>query len=526
MNSANSQQITVLLVDDQAMVAEAVRRSLAGDSDFMLTYCADPGKAVDTAIQLAPMVILQDLVMPGVDGLDLVKQYRDSPATTDTPIIVLSTKEEPAIKKEAFARGANDYLIKLPDQLELTARLRYHARAYMNLRQRNEAHAAQQASEQRLRQIITHNADGVIVVDPQGMIRFANPAAEKIFRRKGDELVGTSFGHDLVADNTVEVDIPGTEPPTTAEVRSVNTEWEGQPAALVSLRDITERKRAEAERKRMESQLQQAQKLESIGQLAAGIAHEINTPAQYLLDNGRFLQGACADMLAVFDTARKLLPDIKAGAVSAEQLAQLEACMQHADYDFLAKDVPSAIEQSLGGVEHIAKIVKAMKDFSQPSTAEKLHVNLNQALETTLTVSHHQWASVADVTTNLAAELPTVPCLPGEINQVFLNVIVNAAQAIADKQKGGSKGQITVSTALVPDGVEIRIGDTGCGIPEQIRERIFDPFVTTREVGSGTGQGLTVARSIVVDKHRGRIDFETQSGTGTTFVITLPLQAA
>jgi signal transduction histidine kinase len=198
--------------------------------------------------------------------------------------------------------------------------------------------------------------------------------------------------------------------------------------------------------------------------------------------------------------------------------------MQQADFAYLAKDVPSAIEQSLSGVEHIAKIVQAMKEFSQPSTAEKLHVNLNKALETTLTVSHHQWASVADVTTQLSPDLPTVPCLPGEINQVFLSVIVNAAQAIADKLKGSNgKGQIVVSSALLPGQVEIRISDTGCGIPEHIRERVFDPFVTTREVGSGTGQGLTIARSIVVDKHGGGICFETQTGGGTTFIVTLPL---
>jgi signal transduction histidine kinase/CheY-like chemotaxis protein len=524
MSGNDSQTIAVLLVDDQALVAEAIRRALSADAGLALHYCATPDQALEMAGQIKPMVILQDLVMPGVDGLDLVRQYRESPVSRDIPIIVLSTKEEPATKKEAFARGANDYLIKIPDQLELIARLRYHATAYLNLCQRNAAYAAQQASELRLRQIIMHNADGVLVVDPQGMIRFANPAAEKIFRKSGDELVGTSFGQQLAADQTTEVSIPGTDSTTTAEVRSVNTEWEGEPASLVSLRDITERKRAEAERKRMEQQIQQGQKLESIGQLAAGIAHEINTPAQYLLSNGRFLQEACADMLAVFDQSQQLLPDIKAGTVSAEKIAQLEARMQQADFAYLAKDVPSAIEQSLSGVEHIAKIVQAMKEFSQPSTAEKLHVNLNKALETTLTVSHHQWASVADVTTQLSPDLPTVPCLPGEINQVFLSVIVNAAQAIADKLKGSNgKGQIVVSSALLPGQVEIRISDTGCGIPEHIRERVFDPFVTTREVGSGTGQGLTIARSIVVDKHGGGICFETQTGGGTTFIVTLPL---
>lgn len=526
MASQAKEAIPVLLVDDQALVAEAIRRALATDADLVLHYCAGADKALAMAAEVQPMVILQDLVMPGVDGLDLVRQYRDDPTTRDTPIIVLSTREEPATKKEAFARGASDYLIKIPDPLELVARLRYHARACRNRRERNAAFTALHASEVRLRQIIMHNADGILVVDPQGVIRFANPAAEVMFGRVGAELVGTRFEQALAEDAGVEITIDGGDVRTTAELRSVATEWEGQPASLVSLRDVTERQRAEEERRRMALQLQSAQKLESVGQLAAGIAHEINTPAQYLLDNGHFLQEACTDMLAVFDAAQKLAPAARAAGVDPSLVESLEGRMEEANYAFLAKEVPGAIEQSLNGVAHISKIVSAMKEFSRPGTAEKMATDLHRALETTLTVAHHEWAAVAEAETQFAADLPEVPCLPGEINQVFLNLIINAAQAIADKANNGQKGRITVSTAVRGDQAEIRIGDTGNGIPPAIRDRVFDPFVTTRDVGKGTGQGLAIARSIVVDKHGGALSFETQDGVGTTFIITLPLKPA
>lgn len=510
--------LDVLLVDDQALVAEAIRRCLAADTAMALHYCADPAQAVEVAGQLRPLVILQDLVMPGIDGLDLVSRYRECPATRDTPVIVLSTKEDAATKKDAFSRGANDYLIKLPDPLELVARLRYHAQAYLSLRRLNAAYEDLHASELRLRQIIMHNADGMLVIDPQRSIRFANPAAESLFGRTVEQLIGTVFEAAADENNAFEISILQLgQGALTVEVRSVATQWEGQPAKLVSLRDVTERKR-------MELQLQQTRKLESIGQLAAGIAHEINTPAQYVLDNVGFLHDACGDLLAVCDEFQKLLGAVKDSQLSPDQLSRAEQSLKTANYEFLSTEVPAAIAQSREGIRHIAKIVQAMKDFSRPSTDVKAPANLNQALETTLTISHHQWAAVAEVALNLQQDLPLVPCLPGEVNQVFLNVLVNAAQAVADKLKdSGKKGVIGVSTIALADRVQIRISDTGNGIPEKIRDRVFDPFVTTRDVGEGTGQGLAVARSIMVDRHGGTIEFETEAGKGTTFILSLPL---
>lgn len=279
------------------------------------------------------------------------------------------------------------------------------------------------------------------------------------------------------------------------------------------------------ERRLMERQFAQALKMESIGRLAAGIAHEINTPTQYVGDNLRFLQDAMSDLLKLLQRFQSMLECAKRGAMSAEQIAEMEQAVEDADLEYLLDEIPKAIAQSLEGVDRVAKIVRAMKEFSHPGPAEMTTVDLNHALESTITVARNEWKYVADVVTDLDPNLPPVPCLPGEMNQVFLNIIVNAAHAIADVVGDGShgKGTITVSTRALGDWAEICISDTGTGIPEAIRSKIFDPFFTTKQIGRGTGQGLAYVHSVVVEKHKGIITFETEEGKGTTFIIRLPL---
>jgi signal transduction histidine kinase len=192
----------------------------------------------------------------------------------------------------------------------------------------------------------------------------------------------------------------------------------------------------------------------------------------------------------------------------------------------LQKQIPRAIQQSQEGNKRVASIVLAMKQFSHPESAEKTRVDLNAAIASTITVSRNEWKYVADLITEFDAGLSGVNCLPGELNQVILNIIVNAAHAIADVVKDGSegKGKITVTTRQDGDWAEIRIGDTGTGIPEKVRSRVFDPFFTTKGVGKGTGQGLAIARNVIVDKHGGTLTFETETGKGTTFIIRLPIE--
>jgi len=176
-------------------------------------------------------------------------------------------------------------------------------------------------------------------------------------------------------------------------------------------------------------------------------------------------------------------------------------------------------------VERVAKIVRAMKEFSHPGPKEKTLTNINRAIENTITVARNEWKYVSEMILDLDPDLPLVPCHPNEFNQVILNLVINAAHAIADVVGKGAtnKGKITVSTRRKGDKVEISVKDTGTGIAPEIRSKIFDPFFTTKEVGKGTGQGLAIARSIVVDKHGGTINFETEVGKGTTFTIHLPI---
>lgn len=278
------------------------------------------------------------------------------------------------------------------------------------------------------------------------------------------------------------------------------------------------------ERQFLRDQLFQAQKLECVGQLAAGIAHEINTPMQYIGDNVRFLQDAFRDLKIVLTSYGQLLAAAKGNALSGETVQQIAARVEHAEVDYLLEEIPKSIEQTLEGVTRVSTLVGAMKEFSHPGTKEKTPLDLNHAIESTITVASNEWKYVADLETDFDPSLPLISCLPGEFSQVILNLIVNAAHAIADVvgEGGSEKGTIRIETHNCPEWVEIRIQDTGSGIPEKARSRVFDPFFTTKEVGKGTGQGLAIARSVVVDKHGGTIHFETKEGKGTTFIIRLP----
>jgi two-component system, NtrC family, sensor kinase len=283
----------------------------------------------------------------------------------------------------------------------------------------------------------------------------------------------------------------------------------------------------ETERHALDSQLRSAQKMEAIGQLAAGIAHEINTPIQYVGDNTSFLKDSWGQVAEVLSVAQTLRDEAARGAVSAATIASFDAFRKRADVEYLTQEVPRAIDQTLDGVQRVARIVSAMKEFSHPGVQEKRAVDLNRAVETTITISRNEWKYVADVRTNLDPNLPLVPCLAGEINQVLLNLLVNAAHAIADvKHDNDGRGTISLSTRRDGDSVVISVADTGTGIPDHVKDKVFDPFFTTKEVGKGTGQGLTLAHTVVVKKHGGQIWFDSEIGKGTTFYVRIPLSVA
>lgn len=290
--------------------------------------------------------------------------------------------------------------------------------------------------------------------------------------------------------------------------------------------DISERKIAEQEKDKLKSDLLHAQKLESVGRLAAGIAHEINTPTQYVSTNIQFMSDAFEDIKKLVGVFVKMLEEVKKEPAWHEVSDEVVACLDDVDWDFLVEEFPLTIKQSQDGLSRVSTIVLAMKEFSHPGGKNKEPVDLNKIIDTTVAIARNEWKYVADVETDLDENLPQVNCLVDEMGQVFLNLLINAAHAIAAKLGENAeiqKGCITIRSSRQDGWVEVRISDTGTGIPEKVRYRVFDPFFTTKEVGAGTGQGLSIAHDVVTKKHGGTLTFETAIGKGTTFIIRLPI---
>jgi PAS domain S-box-containing protein len=276
------------------------------------------------------------------------------------------------------------------------------------------------------------------------------------------------------------------------------------------------------ERERMGIELQLAQKLESVGRLAAGIAHEINTPIQYVGDSVHFLRSAHEDFNHLLDGWRNAIDTLPDNPVRNALRLEIAESAKKYDMDFLRAEVPKAFERTFDGVERVTNIVKAMKEFAHPHANEQSPCDLNHALRTTLLVASNEYRYLAKIHTDLG-ELPHVICNIGELNQVFLNLIVNAAHAIHDAGKDVNTGEIRISTTLAGDEAVIRIGDNGCGVPAENLSKLYDPFFTTKEVGRGTGQGLAITHSILVDKHGGDISVRSRLGVGTEFTLKLPI---
>ena len=240
-------------------------------------------------------------------------------------------------------------------------------------------------------------------------------------------------------------------------------------------------------------------------------------------DNTRFLQDSFGGLQTLLAKYQSFRAAVESGGATAELLEDVRSAEETSDCTYLLEEIPKALAQTLEGVTRVATIVRAMKEFAHPEGKEMAAADLNRALLSTLTVARNELKYVADVETELG-DLPLVVCNVGDINQVFLNLLVNAAHAIAERVKGaGEKGKIHVRTVSEGDAALIAISDTGCGIPKSNMTKIFDPFFTTKEVGRGTGQGLAIARSVVVDRHKGSLTCESEVGTGTTFFIRLPV---
>jgi PAS domain S-box-containing protein len=397
-------------------------------------------------------------------------------------------------------------------------------------------------SRQRLVAAIDQVSEAVVVTDRDGKILYANPAFQKSIPPPSGRVVGSRLRLYIRSDEDLEqfdrawrtvlsgaawkgrfLALPGNESAWIgdATISPISQHPGGaSPVFVAILRDITRELR-------LEEQYRQAQKMEAIGQLAAGIAHEINTPTQYISSNVHFLQKSWEKVQAALQVLELLLTGVQSHNVPEELIEQTEKVLRDSRLDYLSEEIPTAIAETIEGVERVTGIVNAMREFSHPASEMPTPTDINRAIRSTVTVARHEWKYVAQVDLDLDPDLPLVPCLPGEFNQVILNLVVNAAHAIASaaqEDEGQTKsGTIRISTRRSGDWAEIRVKDNGSGIEEKHRSRIFEPFFTTKQVGSGTGQGLAMAHNIITTKHSGSITFETETGKGTEFIIHLPL---
>jgi PAS domain S-box-containing protein len=551
-----SETTKILLVEDNSGDVLLLRRMLNPREPgmFALTHFGYMSEAENHLASNAEDIILLDLGLPDAHGLEAVR--RAHAAAPRIPLVVLTGCEDELMADLALQEGAQDFLVK--GQIETPGLLRAIRYATQRMKAEVEMQKAQEAAE------AANQAKGELLAELQD----AHAETELFLRSIPSILIGVDFSGritrwNLTASNTFGIDNHSAEGRTldNCGIRWLHTEMNSEisrwlttqsiyrcenlayeragktrflglqvmriPAPdgeqigfIITGADITERIG-------LEVQLRQAQKLEGIGQLAAGIAHEINTPTQYVGDNISFLKeswGSIAEFLNFCGTVRA---ECSPGPVPAEHLQQFCRLHEKCNLEYLLKEIPSAIDQSMEGVQRVAKIVKGFKEFSHPGSEEKRAINLNQAIESTITVARHVWKYCAEVVTEFDAALPLVPCLAGEFNQVMLNLIVNSAHAISDviAQRGTpEKGTITIGTRQEGPWATISVADTGAGIPLEIQSRVFEPFFTTKEVGRGTGQGLALAHVAIVKRHQGQLSFESKVGEGTTFLVRLPLE--
>ncbi len=378
-------------------------------------------------------------------------------------------------------------------------------------------------------------ASAIISIDQKGIVTKFNKAAERIFGYTAREVVGKNIKmlmpekiasqHDQYLKNYLlyrqeniigkqrEVEArhkDGTHFPATLKVNILNLQGTLHFTGVID--DISETKNIMA-------QLNQAQKMEAMGQLAAGIAHEINTPIQYIGDNLHALKSNFDELQALILKSKHKFTEF-----SADLQQEWNDWEEQFDTHFILHDTPFAIKQSLDGIEKVSGIVQAMKVFSHTNNQATSFANLNEILKNTLTISKNEYKYIADIETNFASDLPDVECYANELNQVLLNLIVNAAYAIEEKKSG--QGLIKITTEKQQDTIYIKIQDNGTGIPKAIQDKVFNLFFTTKEVGRGSGQGLSIAHKIIVEKHQGKFYFDSIEGKGTTFHIILPLNLA
>jgi signal transduction histidine kinase/DNA-binding response OmpR family regulator len=540
MKEEQAADIWILAIDDEL----SIRKLLARYLELAGYNCISAGSGREARRELQARsfdLVLCDLRMPDESGLELIRYVKNT--YPNTARVMVTATSDPESAKDIMDVGVYGYIIKplSRDMLLITVEnaLRHH---FLDLKMRAYKGKLEEQAwsrKEKLGVIMDNLSIGVVMISKTNELLEMNQQMRRWFpeigigkkrdcyhsRVSGKEAVlcrncpvENALLHGEIAKTTRQFITEEGERDFHIITSPVRNQAGEIVAAIELLEDVTERLTTERE-------MNKRQKLEAMGQLASGIVHEINTPVQYVMDNISFMQDSFQDILQLVGKYEECTEGLVSGSLRADDLRdQILKAQVDADIDYLKDELPKTLEQSIEGMTRIHRIVRAMKEFSHPGSHEKSSVDINMLLKNAITISKNEWKYVADVETKLDPELPCVPCLSAEMNQVFLNLIVNAAHAIgtvSDKGSGG-RGTISVTSEKMAGGIRVVITDTGGGIPEEIGDKIFQPFFTTKGRGEGTGQGLAIAHRVVVDKHQGTLAYESTIGKGTSFIIELP----
>jgi len=458
-------------------------------------------------------IIITNLSLPDGSGIEFLKDHY---IAENVPVVILESFVEQETVVKLIKAGVLDYVNKsneafetLPERIDKYIELR-------NLRYERKKIYDQQ---NKLSIAIKHSSETIVITDIKGNIEFVNPAFEKITGYTSEEVLGRkpsvlkSGQHDKNFYENLWKTILSGKPwmghlinkkkdgSVYEEEVSISPVFDDSGTII----NFVALKRDVSDMIKIENQLRHAQKMEGIGTLAAGIAHEINTPLQYLYDNTLFIKDSFKTIFDAFSKNREII-------VGSDK-----------NLEYLLDEIPKAIEENMNGIQIVRKIVMAMKNFSHPGLKTMQKADINEAIRSTITITKNVWKYNSEITTELKEGLPEVTCHIGDVNQVFLNMITNSSDAISEKPDKQA-GFIRIKTENDDNFVYVTIEDNGNGIPQNIIEKIFQPFFTTKQIGKGTGQGLALSYDIIVNKHNGDIKVESEAGSGTKFIIKLPIE--
>lgn len=483
-------------------------------------------------------IILTNLSLSDGTGLEFLKSTY---IYDNIPVIVLESFVEQETVVKLIKSGVMDYINKSTEAFET---LPDKISKYLELRDLRRERKKTSDQQNKLSIAINHSSESIMITDKNGIIEFVNPSFEKISGYTSIEILGKSPSilksgqHDKKFYESLWKTILSGKPWKGHFInKKKNGSFHEEEASISpvfndkgEIINFVALKRDVSDMINIENQLRHAQKMEGIGTLAAGIAHEINTPLQYLHDNTMFIKDSLRNIFSALNEAKEIVSSctLENRSEIEKKFSRMKLLLNDKNLNYLTQEIPAAINENENGIQIVRKIVMAMKNFSHPGMKTMQKADINEAIRSTIIITKNVWKYNTEIETEFGDKLPEVSCHIADINQVFLNMITNSCDAISERNEKSETGNITglikIKTYSDNNFVFIEVSDNGNGIPEKVIDKIFQPFFTTKQIGKGTGQGLALSYDIIVNKHNGDIKVESKEGKGTKFTVKLPIE--